>query len=100
MCFDCEHGGVSRRSFLATSTATLAGFALPGRAADQSPPEGKALDDPTVRHETITFPSGEDTIKGFLARPKDDDKHRGILVLHGNPGLPEWVRNFTAGLAR
>ncbi|MFL5243814.1 MAG: dienelactone hydrolase family protein [Gemmataceae bacterium] len=100
MCFDYDHEEVSRRSFLAVSTVTLAGIGLPASAAAELPPDGKALDDPTIRHEMVTFPSGMSTIKGFLARPRDDKKHRGILVLHGNPGLPEWVQQFTAGLAQ
>ncbi len=75
-------------------------MALPAGAAAQPPPEGKALDDPAVRHETLTFPSGGEPIKAFLARPKDSERHRGSLVLHGNPGIPEWVQQFTAGLAR
>ncbi len=100
MCFDYEHERVPRRAFLAGSTATLAGMALSGNALADTPPEGKVLDDPAIRHERVTFPSGTATIKGFLARPKDDRKHRAIVVLHGNPGIPDWVQSFTAGLAQ
>jgi carboxymethylenebutenolidase len=100
MCFDCERDSGSRRSFLTAAAFALAGAAPPAGATADQPPEGKALDDPAVRHETVTFPSGKDSIKGFLARPKDNERHPGVFVVHGNPGLPEWVRQFAAGLAR
>jgi carboxymethylenebutenolidase len=100
MCFDCQRDDASRRTFLAASTLALAGVARPAGATDDPPPEGSALDDPSIGHEAVTFPSGADTIKGFLARPRGRERHRAILVLHGNPGLPGWVRQFTAGLAR
>ena len=100
MCFDCDKEDVTRRSFLTGATAAITGLALGANALAQQPAEQKALDDPKVVHGGVSFKNGADTIKGYLARPKAKGHRRALIVLHGNPGLPEWVRNFTARLAQ
>jgi carboxymethylenebutenolidase len=100
MCFDYEEEGITRRTFLAGASVAVAGAALGSKALARQSPVQKALDDPKVAHGEVSFKSGSDTIKGYLARPKDKGRHRAIFMLHGNPGLPEWVRNTTARLAQ
>lgn len=100
MCFDYEEQGITRRTFLAGAAAAVAVTALGAKASARQPPEIKALDDPRVVHGEVSFKSGADTIKGYLARPNTKGRRRAIFMLHGNPGLPEWVRNTVARLAQ
>jgi carboxymethylenebutenolidase len=97
---------VDRRSFLtgvaaASAGLTIAGPAAAGQgAAGPKSAEARALDDPAVRHGLVSFKSGADTVKGFLARPKAADTYPALLIMHGDPGLPDWVRNTAARLAQ
>ncbi|HYY58522.1 MAG TPA: dienelactone hydrolase family protein [Pyrinomonadaceae bacterium] len=100
MCIDCNEEGVTRRAFLNSATAALAAAALGSKTLARQVSQPKALDDPKIAHSIVTFKSGTDTIKGYLARPKGKGRHRAILVLHGNAGLPESVRETAARLAQ
>ncbi len=100
MCFDCDEESITRRTFLAGATAAVAGAMLGAKALAQQPPELKALADPKVIHDSVTFKSGTDTIKGYLARPNAKGRQRAIIIIHGDPGIPEWVQNFGARLAQ
>src|SRR5215210_3187025 len=98
MCFDYEIESLTRRTFLTSASVAIAGAALASKTSAQQQSERRALNDPKIIHGEVTFTSGTDTIKGYLSRPKQKGRHHGIIVIHGNPGLPEWVRNFTARL--
>jgi carboxymethylenebutenolidase len=104
MCLgtDCGRDGMDRRTFLAGSTAALAGLAAPGTAAadggEKAPPT-RALDDPTVRHGTVTFRSGDKEIDGYLARPKAEGKYPAVLVIAENLITEEYIPNTCAALA-
>lgn len=102
MCINCDDEGVSRRSFLAGVTAAVAGAAITSQAKGQqtNSPAIKALDDPKITHGAVTFKKGPDTIRGYLSRPKKDGHYRGVIVSHGNPGIPEDIRNATAQMAQ
>ena len=100
MCFDYEKESLTRRSFLTGATVAIAGAALGSKVSAQEQSEQRALDDPKIIHGEVSFKSGADTVKGYLSRPKTKRRHYGIIVIHGNPGLPEWVRNYTARLAQ
>src|SRR5262245_27720494 len=90
MCFDCREGGVPRRQFLAGAAAV----ALSTAALRAAP------DDPDVAGEEVTFPNGPDKIRGYLARPKGEGAYPAVVLLHGNPGLPAWLKDTAARLAR
>ena len=100
MCFDYEKESLTRRSFLTGAAAAVTGAALASEIFAQQKSEPRALEDPKVIHGEVSFKSADDMIKGYLSRPKTTGRHYGIVVIHGNPGLPEWVRNFTARLAQ
>jgi carboxymethylenebutenolidase len=117
MCIDCGNESVDRRSFLAGVASASAGVAFgcqgerpkpeasEARASDSKPTEQKlsearALDDPTTQEEMVSFRSGEDTVQGYLARPKVAGQYRAVVVLHGNFGVPEAQRNTAAQLAQ
>jgi carboxymethylenebutenolidase len=49
--------------------------------------------------ETVTFPSGKDTISGFLATPEKPGRYPGLIVVHEWWGLNDWVKEQTVKLA-
>jgi len=117
MCIGCDNEPVDRRSFLAGVTTTTAGMALAplgdssrALASEAAPPDDKrtepqdavvrALDDPAVQHEMVSFKSGKDTVEGYLARPKAAGRYRVVVVLHGDVGVPESHRNTAAQIAQ
>jgi len=100
MCFDCERDRLTRRSFLAPAAASAAGLAIPVPARGEQAPDRQVLNDPKLILEEIAYSNGSASISGFLARPRDSRRHPALLLLHGDPGLPDWVRVCAARLAR
>ncbi|MBA3321836.1 MAG: dienelactone hydrolase family protein [Pyrinomonadaceae bacterium] len=101
MCIECgDDEKVTRRTFLTSATAALAGVALSAEAAGQQSPLTKALDDPNIIKETVTYQSGDDNIEGYLARPKKAGRYRAVIIAHGNPGVSEDIKNAAAQIAR
>jgi carboxymethylenebutenolidase len=49
--------------------------------------------------ETVNFPSGKDTISGFLAVPDKPGQHPALIVIHEWWGLNDWVKEQTEKLA-
>ncbi|MGH9432152.1 MAG: dienelactone hydrolase family protein [Terriglobia bacterium] len=45
-----------------------------------------------VKTETVTYKSGNEPVKGFLALPGTPGKHPGIVVIHEWWGLTPWVK--------
>ena len=100
------HGGVSRRAFLegaqkfavgGLTAAALFQMLKPNYAwAVQVPP-----DDPKITTETVSVPSpnGNGTIKGYLARPRNDERLPAILVVHENRGLNPYIEDVARRLA-
>lgn len=98
MCFDCDEIDENKRTFLKGATAAIVGLAFNAQAFGQQA-SPKALDNPNVIHQPVTFKNGADTIKGYLARPKKEGRFRAVVVAHGNPGIPEDIRNAAAQMA-
>lgn len=42
--------------------------------------------------ETVTYPSGSETVSGYLALPSGPGKHPAIIVIHEWWGLNDWVK--------
>lgn len=99
MCIDCDER-LTRRAFLTSATATLAGVTLAADAAGQQPAISNALDDTHIIQSAITFQSGADTIKGYLARPKRGGRSSPVVISHGNPGISDDIRNVAAQVAQ
>jgi carboxymethylenebutenolidase len=96
MCIECDEEGVTRRSFLTGATTAIAGAAFALKAtAQQSSQEA-----PDILLEDVSFKNGENTIKGFLARPKRVGRYRMVLIAHGNPGVPADIKFTAAELAK
>ncbi len=53
----------------------------------------------TIKVQDVTFPSGTETIGGYLAVPESAGKHPGIVVIHEDWGLTDWVKAQTRRLA-
>ena len=109
MCVGCDSDPVDRRSLLVRFASATAGIAvsfqgerqkLEASGAGQKPSEARALDDPAVQHEMISFKSGTDTVEGYLARPKAAGGYRAVVILHGDFGVPEGLRNTAAQIAQ
>jgi carboxymethylenebutenolidase len=105
MCLrdDCGTDSRGRRSFLVGATATLASVPLweawPSGAQDKRP-ETRVLDDPRIQHGRVTFKhNGQETIDGYLARPKSEGAHPAVLVIAGNRISEEYIPNTCAALA-
>jgi hypothetical protein len=89
MCIQntCDSSLTDRRSFLIGASATVASFnALqtqgPVRQATQ--PETRVLDHPGIVPGKVTFKhGGQQTIDGYLARPKADGAYPAVLVIAG-----------------
>jgi carboxymethylenebutenolidase len=106
MCYeeDCGAESVDRRAFLAAGAVTITGLDATGspvssqdKGAATSP---RVLDDATIQHEMVSFKSGQDTVEGYLARPKAVGQYRAVIVLHGDFRVPEGQRNTAAQLAQ
>ena len=52
-----------------------------------------------VKTQDVTFPSGSETIAGYLAAPDSPGKHPALVVLHEDWGLTDWVKEQTRKLA-
>lgn len=98
MCFNCDEIDTERRFFLKGAAAAVVAATLQSEAFGQKSAP-KALDNPNITHGPVTFPNGAETIKGYLARPKKEGRFRSVVIAHGNPGLPEDIRNAAAQMA-
>src|SRR5271170_379622 len=53
----------------------------------------------TPKTQTVEFPSGKETVSGFLAVPDKPGTYPGIIVIHEWWGLNDWVKEQTVKLA-
>jgi len=60
---------------------------------------GAVTDLSRVRGEAIEFKSGNDTIKGYLARPTQSGRNPGMVVIHEAFGLVEHIRDIARRFA-
>jgi carboxymethylenebutenolidase len=60
---------------------------------------GAVTDASRVSGENIDFKSGNDTIKGYLARPSQSGGYPGIVVIHEAFGLVEHIRDIARRFA-
>ena len=101
-----QHGDINRRTFLdragkfaigGLTVATIFESLTPNYAwAQQVPPDDKRL---KVRYETVESPSGNGSIKGYLARPAKKGKLPVVLVIHENRGLNPYIEDVARRLA-
>ncbi len=105
MCIgdDCDGEGIDRRSFLiggAVALVGLAGVNAEARQGQQKPPETRVLDDSRVQHGRVVFKhGGQETIDGYLARPKAEGRYPAVIIIAGNKITEEYIPNTCAALA-
>jgi carboxymethylenebutenolidase len=49
--------------------------------------------------ETVMYPSGKESVRGFLCRPAWDGPFPGLIVIHDDFGLTDWVKERAKHLA-
>jgi carboxymethylenebutenolidase len=99
---ESAEGNVSRRQFLkqmGSSVVTAGAVATGGAAAGQAKPKS-ALEDAGLRQEQIEFKNGQETIRGFLCRPKAEGRYPAVIVIHEIFGLTDHIRDVTCRLAQ
>jgi carboxymethylenebutenolidase len=81
------------RSVLAWSLLLLTGCV--------APPAPTAAHDPApaAATETVSFPSGQDTVRGVLCRPAGKGPFPAVVVVHDDRGLTDWVKEQARRLA-
>src|SRR5258708_33945445 len=93
---------IGRRDFLRGGAVAIAGASMVAppmpRQAPNAPP--KALDDPNIIHGKVWFPSGSETIDGYLSHPKAKGIFPIVIVVAGNTIAEEYIPNTTAMLAQ
>ena len=53
----------------------------------------------SIKTQAVTFPSGTETIAGYLAAPESPGKYPALVVIHEDWGLTAWVKEQTRKLA-
>src|SRR5688572_20633757 len=101
-----QHGDISRRTFLdragkfavggLTVAAIFEGLRPNFAWAQQVPPADKRI---KVGYEVVPSPAGNDTIKGYLARPAKNGKLPVVLVIHENRGLNPYIEDVARRFA-
>ena len=101
-----QHGDISRRTFLEragkfavgglTVAAIFEGLRPNYAWAQQVPPGDKRI---KVGYEVVQSPSGNGSIKGYLARPAKNGKRPVVLVIHENRGLNPYIEDVARRLA-
>ncbi len=79
-------GGLGMRRLALLACWCLLGVSATGLAAQ-------------VKTQDITFPSGDETIAGYLALPESGGKHPALVVIHEWWGLNDWVKEQARKLA-
>jgi carboxymethylenebutenolidase len=101
-----QHGDISRRTFLnragkfavggLTVAAIFEGLSPNYAWAQQVPPDDKRI---KVGYEIVQSPSGNGSIKGYLARPAKGKRLPVVLVIHENRGLNPYIEDVARRLA-
>jgi carboxymethylenebutenolidase len=86
--------GLSRRVFLKImGLSTIVGgvFGIPGmvRAQGKSP----------ITSESVRFEGRGGTLGGYLSRPAGDGPYPGVIVIHENRGITNYIQNVVKNLA-
>src|SRR5581483_1182721 len=56
-------------------------------------------DDPRIATERVTFTGATGSVKGYLAKPKNDGRHPGVVVVHEIVGVNPHIEDIARRLA-
>src|SRR6476620_436429 len=100
------HGGITRREFLDRAGKYAVGtFGAAAMLEALTPNFAWAQqvkpDDARIATQRVDYPSpkGSGTMKGYLARPKQDGKFPAVIVIHENRGLNPYIEDVARRLA-
>lgn len=86
---------LSRRMFLKVlGWLTMTG--LLGKTAGEAGAQGK----PDVLSENVRFEGKGGTLGGYLARPSGKGPYPGVIVIHENRGITDYIKGVTQNLAK
>jgi carboxymethylenebutenolidase len=57
-------------------------------------------DDAKISVKSITYNGKTGTLSGYVAQPADPERHPGIIVIHENRGLVEYIKDVARRLAK
>lgn len=85
----CQY--VGKQGALGISLLMLTGLVFVNRGAQPAAEASQAENAKVVAKEVSYYPEKEN-VKGYLARPDDDKKHPGIILIHEWWGLNDYIR--------
>lgn len=91
MCTYDECGNAARRSFLSRGLAV----AIAALASVRAHASGMRIES-----EEVSFPASVGSVRGYVAKPASRDRHPGVVLAHGEFGLPQTHRETADELAR
>ena len=97
-------GVINRREFIKQVTAltgsvTAVYALLPLLAPRDARAEMVPSNDPRLSTEIIQYPGATGSVRGYLARPNQDAKWPGVVVIHENRGLNPHIEDVTRRVA-
>ena len=96
---ETEHENSSRRKFLENTTAIAGGTILLSTHPINLLAQITKVDDPGLFTETITYAGASGPMTAYLARPKGNKKHPGVVVIHENRGLQPHIKDVARRIA-
>jgi carboxymethylenebutenolidase len=98
------HVHFDRRLFLdraaqLVGSTTAAAALLPLLQSNYAVAAVVAADDPRISTERIEIPGSTGKLKAYLAKPKGEGKHGGVVVVHQNRGLNPHIEDLARRLA-
>jgi len=95
---------VDRREFLkklaVLAGGTAAAYALlPLLEGSHAGADIVPKDDPRLHTESVTYPGETGEMRAYLARPKEDAKRPGVIVIHENRGLNAHIEDVNRRVA-
>jgi carboxymethylenebutenolidase len=101
-----QHGDIDRRTFLdGAAKFAIGGLTVAAIYESMTPNFAWAQQVPTsderikVSFEIVQSPDGNETVKGYVARPAKSGKRPVVLVIHENRGLNPYIEDVARRLA-
>lgn len=95
---DQKKENITRRRFLSGMTVPTVGFAL--LRSKVSGRQSKPLNNSKLEQGIVKFNNGPDTIEGYMARPSGGGQYPAVIIIPGNLGLVDYIRNTAVQLAQ
>jgi len=90
-----RNGSLSRRMFL-----KIAGWLTVAGAIIKIPGLSHASEKSDIISETVRFEGKGGTLGGYLSRPAGKGPYPGVIVIHENRGVTDYIKDVTRNLAK